>query len=452
MTLPLRRKHPTTAPNTQFQTIRRSAIASGVVLTALFCTAAVWSADAGSVEAPKRFVPSRGARPLQASSELTRSSRRNASRPAPSNSRVVKHKAVDITFIDDPEEKGGPAALRWRHSLQSGAPGTIVDDNVAQAQATSDDESGPYLAAPAVLQSDDEYDHPFREDLEVVQQPMENELQPEREEEVAPQALDPQSDSKQLPPKNQTDDLGDMNDGAAAPDPQFNNRDCVDEAQNCEEARERLKGRSIRQISLDISPLFNPSADERAQPPKERPRDFEKMNRKWHNSDGEVVAEGTLQGISNGRLLIRLKDGQVKEIVARELSDEDLCFFAAWWGIPTPCTLGKEEYVDRSFAPSTFTWKASALCHKPLYFEEVQLERYGHTTGPIFQPVISGAHFFLNMAALPYNAGIHPPTECQYALGYYRPGDCAPWLLPPIPLSTRRLRRVILYSRATLTG
>ena len=80
---------------------------------------------------------------------------------------------------------------------------------------------------------------------------------------------------------------------------------------------------------------------------------------------------------------------------------------------------------------------ASALCHKPLYFEEVQLERYGHTAGPIRQPIISGAHFFLNIAALPYNMAINPPKECEYALGYYRPGSCAPWMIPPIPLSLR---------------
>lgn len=87
--------------------------------------------------------------------------------------------------------------------------------------------------------------------------------------------------------------------------------------------------------------------------------------------------------------------------------------------------------------PSTYAWHASALCHKPLYFEEVQLERYGHTAGPIRQPFISGAHFFLNIAALPYNMAINPPHECQYALGYYRPGSCAPWMIQPVPLSLR---------------
>ena len=87
------------------------------------------------------------------------------------------------------------------------------------------------------------------------------------------------------------------------------------------------------------------------------------------------------------------------------------------------------------------TWKASNLCHKPLYFEEVNLERYGHTAGPILQPIVSSAHFFANIAVLPYKKGIHPPNECQYALGYYRPGNCAPWIVPPVPLSLRGAAR-----------
>ena len=67
----------------------------------------------------------------------------------------------------------------------------------------------------------------------------------------------------------------------------------------------------------------------------------------------------------------------------------------------------------------------------------MQLERYGHTRGPIVQPMVSGAHFFVNVALLPYKMGINPPNECQYPLGYYRPGSCAPWMLQPFPLSGR---------------
>ena len=96
----------------------------------------------------------------------------------------------------------------------------------------------------------------------------------------------------------------------------------------------------------------------------------------------------------------------------------------------------------------TFAWTASALCHKPLYFEDVQLERYGHSAGPIAQPFLSTAHFFGNIAILPYKMGINPPNECQYALGYYRPGSCAPYMIEPFPLSLRGA----LYQTAFVAG
>jgi hypothetical protein len=106
--------------------------------------------------------------------------------------------------------------------------------------------------------------------------------------------------------------------------------------------------------------------------------------------------------------------------------------------IPKECPWGDDEqFRPREFEPITFCWTASALCHHPLYFEEVQLERYGHSLRPWMQPFVSGAHFFLTVPVLPYEMGLTPPCECLYTLGYYRPGSCAPWILDPIPLSVR---------------
>ena len=33
--------------------------------------------------------------------------------------------------------------------------------------------------------------------------------------------------------------------------------------------------------------------------------------------------------------------------------------------------------------------------------------------------------------------GVQPPNECVYALGHYRPGNCAPYLIDPVPISAR---------------
>jgi len=115
---------------------------------------------------------------------------------------------------------------------------------------------------------------------------------------------------------------------------------------------------------------------------------------------------------------------------------------------PKECTLGEKIFEPRTWAPSVFTWKASGLCHKPLYFEDVHLERYGHSHGPLLQPIISGGRFFLTIPALPYLMGVEPPAECLYTLGYYRPGDCAPYMLDPIPLSVRGA----LFQAGAVTG
>jgi len=108
---------------------------------------------------------------------------------------------------------------------------------------------------------------------------------------------------------------------------------------------------------------------------------------------------------------------------------------------PCDCKLGRDfdapAFAGRDFAPTLFTWKASGTCHKPLYFEDVRLERYGHSWNPIFEPFVSGAHFFVSVPLLPYKMGLRPPNECVYTLGYYRPGNCAPYMLEPIPLSLR---------------
>ncbi len=104
---------------------------------------------------------------------------------------------------------------------------------------------------------------------------------------------------------------------------------------------------------------------------------------------------------------------------------------------PCECVLGNETFSGRNWACTTFTWKASALCHKPLYFEDVAMERYGHSWGPVLDPFVSSVNFFGSLIFLPYKMGLETPNECVYALGYYRPGDCAPYSIDAIPLSPR---------------
>ena len=81
-------------------------------------------------------------------------------------------------------------------------------------------------------------------------------------------------------------------------------------------------------------------------------------------------------------------------------------------------------------------WESPALCHQPLYFEEINLERYGYSHG-VAQPMVSAAHFFGTIPALPYLMAANPPRECVYTLGHYLPGSCAPYHVYYPPLSLK---------------
>lgn len=82
--------------------------------------------------------------------------------------------------------------------------------------------------------------------------------------------------------------------------------------------------------------------------------------------------------------------------------------------------------VDRPYEPWNYYWTATAFCHQPLYFEQVNVERYGHNAG-ILQPAVSAAHFFITVPILPYKMGMDHPHDCIYTLGHSRPGDCNAW-------------------------
>jgi hypothetical protein len=194
---------------------------------------------------------------------------------------------------------------------------------------------------------------------------------------------------------------------------------------SCDEFRRELLENPIRNIALDISP-----------PASELLEPDDAISRDWTDRLGNVVATGRMVDLRRGYVILDSTNGRIKLAIAR-LSDADLDAVADYWQIPVTCGVGIRGSVDRCWAPQTFTWTAPSLCHKTLYFENVQLERYGHSHGPFTQPIRSVGHFFVSLISIPYQTAIHPPNECNYALGFYRPGDCAPWLKDPVPISLR---------------
>ena len=91
--------------------------------------------------------------------------------------------------------------------------------------------------------------------------------------------------------------------------------------------------------------------------------------------------------------------------------------------LETAIDVRQQTLVTRS--PETlFHWKASNLRTRPLYFQDVSLERYGHQRcGYCGQTVRSGLKFYSDIIKLPLRMCADPPCQTVYALGYARPGD-----------------------------
>lgn len=97
--------------------------------------------------------------------------------------------------------------------------------------------------------------------------------------------------------------------------------------------------------------------------------------------------------------------------------------------------------------PAIVRWQAPWIGYRPLYFEDVWLERHGYDHGHL-QPLLSSVKFFGTAAFLPYLHGATPHKECTYSLGLGRPGDCTPhfFTLP------KKSERGFLYQSAVVAG
>ena len=72
------------------------------------------------------------------------------------------------------------------------------------------------------------------------------------------------------------------------------------------------------------------------------------------------------------------------------------------------------------------SWASPAFCYKPLYFEQINLERYGIGYSCPTNALVSGGKFFADATLLPVKLFKNPPHSCECTLGHRRPGDCTP--------------------------
>ena len=199
------------------------------------------------------------------------------------------------------------------------------------------------------------------------------------------------------------------------------------------------RGIDIAMVPLRPTATANPIKQTQVILPVEPPqtKDAEILPEAEYESDpqlqeevfaGEGIAPGTLEPVpcyvsrplSSLGTSIALPEGALPENMALAC--------AANMGTVTDSRL---EYGWSQF---DFHWAATCLCHRPLYFEETNAERYGYSPSYFFQPVISAGRFFLTIPALPYKMAVDRPHDCIYTLGLYRPGSCVPRRWNHLPL------------------
>jgi hypothetical protein len=88
---------------------------------------------------------------------------------------------------------------------------------------------------------------------------------------------------------------------------------------------------------------------------------------------------------------------------------------------------------------TVLNWEAPNTFSNPRYFEDRMLERHGHQRCGHLQPLASGTRFFLTIPMMPYLMTVSEPCECEYTLGYFRPGSRAPALFQRPPYERRAL-------------
>ncbi len=95
--------------------------------------------------------------------------------------------------------------------------------------------------------------------------------------------------------------------------------------------------------------------------------------------------------------------------------------------------LDRYWHFDPNFWPEQIGYGPSLnFAYRPLYFEQVGVERYGCSFGYLIQPCVSTLHFYGSAALLPYRMLIHPPLRPVYHDHHDLPGGQLPNMRPQL--------------------
>jgi hypothetical protein len=101
---------------------------------------------------------------------------------------------------------------------------------------------------------------------------------------------------------------------------------------------------------------------------------------------------------------------------------------------PADPIISTEIYNGRKWYPMRLEVAPYYVCYGKMYFEQLNLERYGWDLG-VFSPLASAGMFLWDFVTLPYQMAMEPCRCFEYNTGYCLPGDPVPLLLYPLQIS-----------------
>jgi hypothetical protein len=90
-----------------------------------------------------------------------------------------------------------------------------------------------------------------------------------------------------------------------------------------------------------------------------------------------------------------------------------------------PAPASPEALRRADWQTSVYAWTPPEFFHRPLYFDDQPLERYGQSVHPRLQPAVSTGKFFKDVVFLPYYLVIDGHHQWVSPLGWDRPGSYA---------------------------
>ena len=150
-----------------------------------------------------------------------------------------------------------------------------------------------------------------------------------------------------------------------------------------------------------------------AQPPQQPPLITDKQAQQLLEDEGKYTPpskEELYRVDSESTKFERLK--QIRKIMNRpdiDFPDEDTIRI-------------RTSLEARKFGSMQATQVASYVVYQPLYFQQINHERYGWELG-VFQPLVSTGQFYADVLMFPYKFAANPPWHCDANVGYALPGD-----------------------------